>query len=94
MWKLKQSCRHIDHGAKPIDRIEDKSDVILRTQTHDEDDLEFVESWKESRGPIVIDMSKWLDYFIQYDMLFKGRQMCIHRSSMRENLIKEEHSGG
>ena len=27
-------------------------------------------------------------------MLFKGSQMYIPRSSMRENLIKEKHSGG
>ena len=27
-------------------------------------------------------------------MLFKGSQLCIPRSSMRENLIKETHSGG
>ena len=27
-------------------------------------------------------------------MLFKGSQLCIPRSSMRENLIKEKHSGG
>ena len=26
-------------------------------------------------------------------MLFKGSQLCIPRSSMRENLIKEKHSG-
>ena len=27
-------------------------------------------------------------------MLFKGSQLCIPRSSMRENLIKEKHSVG
>ena len=27
-------------------------------------------------------------------MLFKGNQLCIPRSSMWENLIKEKHSGG
>ena len=27
-------------------------------------------------------------------MLFKGIQLCIPRSAMRLNLIKEKHSGG
>lgn len=27
-------------------------------------------------------------------MLFKGSQLCILRSSMRENLIKKKHSRG
>ena len=27
-------------------------------------------------------------------MLFKGSQLCILRNYMRENLIKEKHSGG
>ena len=30
---------------------------------------------------------------IQDGMLFKGSQLCIPRSSMRENLIKEKHNG-
>ena len=39
-------------------------------------------------------LQKNLDYLIQDGMLFKGSQLCILRSSMRENLIKEKHSGG
>ncbi len=27
-------------------------------------------------------------------MLFKGVQLCIPRGSMRENMMKEKHSGG
>jgi hypothetical protein len=27
-------------------------------------------------------------------LLFKGNQLCILKSSMRENLLKEKHSGG
>ena len=27
-------------------------------------------------------------------MLFKDKQLCIPRSSLRENLIREKHSGG
>ena len=42
---------------------------------------------------ISLDKTKWLDFIIQDGMLFKGSQLCIPRSSMRENLIKEKHSG-
>lgn len=34
-----------------------------------------------------------MEYLIQYGMFFKGNQLCIPRSSMRLNLIKEKHSG-
>jgi len=59
-----------------------------------EEDLDFTEPWKACKEPIVRDRSKWLDYFIQEDMLFKGNQLCIPRSSMRDILIKENDSGG
>lgn len=44
--------------------------------------------------PITLDKTRWLDFIIQDGMLFKGSQLCIPRSFMRENLIKEKHSGG
>jgi len=31
---------------------------------------------------------------IQKGLLFKGSQLCILRCSMRDNLLKEKHSGG
>eukprot|EP01018_Ginkgo_biloba_P008933 Gb_12455 [translate_table: standard] len=34
------------------------------------------------------------DYFLQDDYLFKGKQLCIPDCPMRENIIKELHSGG
>ena len=58
------------------------------------DDPNFGEVWKPCTEPITLDRTKWLDFMIQYSMLFKGSQVCIPRSSMRENLIKEKHSGG
>ena len=58
------------------------------------EDPDFVEAWKACKEPVTVDKTKWLDYLIQDGMLFKGSQLCIPRSSMRENLIKEKHSGG
>jgi hypothetical protein len=31
---------------------------------------------------------------IQEGLLFKGNQLCIRKFSMRDNLLKEKHSGG
>ena len=58
-------------------------------------DPKFFEAWRECRAPNLTDhISKYDEYFIQEGMLFKGIQLCIPRSSMRLNLIKEKHSGG
>ena len=58
------------------------------------EDPDFADAWKSCKEPVAVDRTKWLDYLIQDGMLFKGSQLCIPRSSMRENLIKEKHSGG
>ena len=58
-------------------------------------DPNFSKVWRECRTPNLIDnISKYDDYFIQEGVLFKGIQLCIPRSSMRLNLIKEKDSGG
>ncbi|MDF3686366.1 integrase zinc binding domain-containing protein [Enterobacter hormaechei] len=58
-------------------------------------DPDFFEAWRECRAlNLTNHISKYDDYFIQEGMLFKGIQLCIPRSSMRLNLIKEKHSGG
>ena len=56
-------------------------------------DTDFAEAWKTCTEPVTVDRTRWLDYLIQDGMLFKGSQLRIPRSSMRENLIKEKHSG-
>ena len=58
------------------------------------EDHDFAEAWKDCKEPVTVDRTRWLDYLIQDGLLFKGSQLCIPRSSMRENLIKEKHSGG
>ena len=58
-------------------------------------DPDFSKAWRECRAPNLIDyVSKYDENFILEGMLFKGIQLCIPRSSMRLNLIKEKHSGG
>ena len=58
------------------------------------EDPDFGEAWNACKEPVTLDRTKWLDFIIQDDMLFRGSHLCIPRSSMRENLIKEKHSGG
>jgi hypothetical protein len=58
------------------------------------EDPNFGEAWKVCIEIITLDMTKWLDFIIQYGMLFKGSQFCIPKSSMRKNLINEKHNGG
>ena len=58
------------------------------------EDPDFARAWKACTIPITSDRTMWLDFIIHDGMLFKGNQLCILRSSMRENLIKEKHSGG
>ena len=59
-----------------------------------ESDPHFFEMWRECRAPsLTKHPSKFDEYFIQEGILFKGIQLCIPRSPMRLNLIKEKHSG-
>ena len=58
------------------------------------DDPNFGEAWEACTEPVTLDRTKWLDFMIQDSMLFKGSQLCIPRSSLRENLIKEKHNEG
>jgi hypothetical protein len=58
------------------------------------DDPDFKESYEACENPILRDISPWIEYLIQDGLLFKGFQLCIPKCSMRENLLKEKHSGG
>ena len=59
-----------------------------------EDDVDFKEAFEACKNTAVRDITPWLEYIIQDGLLFKGNQLCIPKCSMRENLIKEKHSGG
>jgi hypothetical protein len=54
----------------------------------------FKEAYEASENPILRDRSQWIEYMIQDGLLFKGNQLCITKCSMKENLLKEKHSGG
>jgi hypothetical protein len=58
------------------------------------DDSDFKDYYEACENPFLRDRSQWVEYLIQDGLLFKGNQLCIPKSSMRENLLKEKHSGG
>jgi hypothetical protein len=57
-------------------------------------DADFEKHTRQLRIPVLRDRSPWMDYIIQEGLLFRGNQLCIPNFSMRENLVKEKHSGG
>ena len=57
-------------------------------------DPDFGEAWKACTKLVTLDKTKWLDFIIQVQILFKGSQLFILKSSIRENIIKEKHSRG
>jgi hypothetical protein len=58
------------------------------------DDPDFKEAYEASENPILRDRSQWAEYMIQDGLLFRGNHICIRKCSMKENLLKENHSGG
>jgi hypothetical protein len=57
-------------------------------------DSDFKDAYEACENPILRDRSQWVEYLIQDGFLFKGNHFRISKSSMRENLLKEKHSGG
>eukprot|EP00253_Pinus_taeda_P015928 PITA_15928 len=57
-------------------------------------DTDFREAYEVCQNPLIRGNSPWLDYNIQEKLLFKGGQLCIPNCSIRENIIREKHSGG
>jgi hypothetical protein len=58
------------------------------------DDTYFKESYELFVNHVLRDRSQWTEYMIQEGLLFKGNQLCMPKCSMRDNLLKEKHSGG
>jgi ribonuclease HI len=58
------------------------------------DDSNFKDAYEACENLVLRDRSQWIEYLIQDGILFKGNQLCILKSSMRENLLKEKHIGG
>jgi hypothetical protein len=58
------------------------------------DGPDFKEAYEASENTIIRNISQWTEYMIQERLLFRGNQLCIPKCSMRENLLKEKHSGG
>jgi hypothetical protein len=58
------------------------------------DDIDFKEAYEACENHVVRDKSQWVEYMIQEGLMFKGNQLCIPKCSMRDNLLKEKHSGG
>jgi hypothetical protein len=57
-------------------------------------DADFAEVYEVAENPVLRGRSSWIDYMIQLGLLFRDNQLCIPNCSMRENLLKEKHSGG
>jgi hypothetical protein len=58
------------------------------------EDADFAEAYEAAENPVLGYQSPWINYMIQEGLLFRGNQLCILNCSMRENLLKEKHSGG
>jgi hypothetical protein len=52
------------------------------------DDSDFKDAYEACENPVLRDRSQWIEYLIQDGLLFKGNQLCIPKSSMRENPFK------
>jgi hypothetical protein len=57
------------------------------------DDADFKDVYAAYENLVRRNRIMWLDYMIEEGLVFKGRQLCIPRCSMREKLLKEKHSG-
>lgn len=58
------------------------------------DDEDFKDIYTTVQNPMSHNRIQWLDYLIQGGLLFKSNKLCIPKFSMRENIIKEKHTGG
>jgi hypothetical protein len=58
------------------------------------EDVGFKEAYEACQNQMFRDRGPWFNFMLQEGLLFKGSKLCIPKCSMRENLLKEKHSGG
>jgi hypothetical protein len=58
------------------------------------EDPNFKEAYEACENPLLREKNQWMEYLIQDGLFFKGSRLCILKCSMRDNLLKENHSGG
>eukprot|EP01018_Ginkgo_biloba_P033818 Gb_38123 [translate_table: standard] len=63
----------------------------VKDQYEAEEDIR--QAWSYAKSPLTDSGDLFDEYFLQDGYLFKGKQLCIPKGSMRENIIKELHSG-
>jgi hypothetical protein len=85
--------KHIAGNAKKVVDALRKRCLILQEALYC-DDLDFKEAYESCANPVLRDKIQWTEYMIQEGLLFKGNRLCIPKCSMRDNLLKENHSGG
>jgi hypothetical protein len=97
--------KHISSTANKVANSLSRKCLLLqefRVKTLGFDDLrdmyavdpDFGEAYEAAENLVLRDKSPWIEYMIQEGFLFRGNQLCIPKCSMRENLLKEKHSGG
>jgi hypothetical protein len=97
--------KHISRTAnKVVDALSRKFFILkeFRVKTLDfdilkdmyQDDSDFQDAYKTCENLVLRDRIQWIEYLIQDGLIFKGNQLCIPKSSMRENFLNEKHSGG
>jgi len=58
------------------------------------EDAYFRDAYASYENLVTGNRSQWLSYMVQEGLLFKDSKLCIHRCSMKENMIKNKHIGG
>jgi hypothetical protein len=64
----------------------------VKEMYHEDTDLK--KAYESCENSLLRDISQRIEYLIQDGYFFKGIQICILKCSMRDNLLKEKHSGG
>jgi hypothetical protein len=59
-----------------------------------QEDPNFKEAYEACENHLLREINQWMEYIIQEILLFKCLQLCILQFSMRDNFLKEKHTGG